>query len=161
MLGHTARSRVHFLAVAVVADGAHLLLTERAYPRRTTCTLTALPHLCSEEEEQRALAALLAQHKAEYARIQAAFKQAAVDQRTAALKSAAEERRELLAGGEAGLRQRRAQTEADAAALAEDVTGGLRRTRQVGAMGGWQGVLQRRSDGWAPGHGRSSCVLCC
>ncbi|PRW56334.1 ATP-dependent zinc metalloprotease FTSH mitochondrial [Chlorella sorokiniana] len=84
-----------------------------------------------EEEEQRALAAMLAQHKAEYARIQAAFKQAAVDQRTAALKSAAEERRELLAGGEAGLRQRRAQTEADAAALAEDVTGGLRRTRQV------------------------------
>ena len=105
----------------------------------------AIP-LCSEEEEQRALASLLAQHKAEYARIQAAFRQAAIDQRTAALKSAAEERRELLAGGEAGLRQRRAQTEADAAALAEDVTGGLRRTRQVGCRGG-VGVKRHDSHG--------------
>ena len=42
-----------------------------------------------------------------------------------------EERKELLAGGEAGLRQRRAQLEGDTVAAAEEVTGGLRRTRQV------------------------------
>lgn len=42
-----------------------------------------------------------------------------------------EERKELLTGGEAGLRQRRAQLEGDAVAAAEEVTGGLRRTRQV------------------------------
>lgn len=77
------------------------------------------------------VAQVLAQHKAAYAALQAGLKQAALAQRTAALRSAAEERRELLTGADAGLRQRKAQRDADAQALAEDVTGGLRRTRQV------------------------------
>jgi hypothetical protein len=85
---------------------------------------------CSDEERQ-AAATLLAQHKGEYERIQPAFKQAALAQRTTALRSAADERRELLAGGDGAMRQRKLQAQADSVALAEDVTGGLRRTRQV------------------------------
>lgn len=79
--------------------------------------------------------AVLAQHKGQYAAIQAAFKQASLAQRTAALRSAEQERRELLAGPDGVARQRKLQTEADAVALAEDVTDGLRRTRQVGKRG--------------------------
>ncbi len=78
------------------------------------------------------MAAVLAQHKAEYERIQAAFKQAALSQRTAVLARAKEERRELMLGADGGAKLRQLQTEADSVALAEDVTGGLRRTRQVG-----------------------------
>ncbi|KAL4457832.1 hypothetical protein ABPG75_012697 [Micractinium tetrahymenae] len=83
------------------------------------------------DEERAALAGQLAGHKREYAGLQAALKDAALAQRAAALRSAQEERKELLAGGEAGLRQRRAQLEGDTVAAAEEVTGGLRRTRQV------------------------------
>lgn len=97
--------------------------------------------LPSEDEERQQAAQVLAGHKAEYERLQGAFKAAALAQRTAALRSAAEERKELLSGADAGLRQRKAQTEADAVALAEDVTGGLRRTRQVRRRGGGCGRL--------------------
>ncbi|KAL4420075.1 hypothetical protein ABPG77_004340 [Micractinium sp. CCAP 211/92] len=83
------------------------------------------------DDERAALAAQLVGHKREYASLQAALKDAALAQRAAALRSAQEERKELLAGGEAGLRQRRAQLEGDAVAAAQEVTGGLRRTRQV------------------------------
>lgn len=85
----------------------------------------------SDDEERQPAVTLLAQHKAEYERLQGALRAAALAQRATVLRSAADERRELLAGGEAGLRQRRAQRDADSVALAEDVTGGLRRTRQV------------------------------
>lgn len=100
---------------------------------------------CSEDDERAEAASQLAQHKGEYARLQAALKEAALAQRAAALRSAQEERKELLAGGEAALRQRRAQAQGDVVAAAEDVTGGLRRTRQVsGCMGG-------RASGWVGG----------
>ena len=98
------------------------------------------PPLSCSDEERATVAAQLAHHKATYAVLQAGLKEAALAQRAAALRSAAEERRELLAGGDAGLRLRKVQAEGDAAAMAEEVTGGLRRTRQVREQLGSSGV---------------------
>ena len=106
------------------------------HPPSACCALTRcspLPSclaLCSDDERQ-VVAALLAQHKAEYGRIQAALREAAVRQRQIAMASAAEERKELLAGAAPLGRQRQLQTEGDMVAVSEGVTDGLRRTRQV------------------------------
>ncbi|KAI3436768.1 hypothetical protein D9Q98_006180 [Chlorella vulgaris] len=134
--------------------------------RALTRDLELLVEELDSDEERQEVEALLAQHKAEYARIQAAFKQAALSQRTLALRSAAEERRELLTGGDAATRQRKLQTEADTVTLAEDVTGGLRRTRQVlaeelehtgatlAAMEASHSQLAKTGDEYRGQHGR-------
>ena len=77
------------------------------------------------------MAALLAAHKAEYARIQAAIKQAALQQHRSALRAADADRRELLSGADPSARQAALQSEAGVVATAEGITDGMRRTRQV------------------------------
>lgn len=100
--------------------------------------------MCSDEDRQ-AVAALLTRRKAEYERIQQAFKAAALAQRRRAAASMVEERKELLAGAaDPAARQRQLAAQGELVAASEGVTDGLRRTRQVlaevrgrGALSAW------------------------
>jgi hypothetical protein len=100
--------------------------------RPSICALRPyLVHAHSDEERQR-VAVLLTRHKAEYERIQQASKDAALQQRRRAAQSAANERKELLAGAaDPAAKQRALQTQAELVTASQGVTEGLRRTRQV------------------------------
>lgn len=96
------------------------------------------------------MAALLSRHKVEYERILQAFKQAALQQRQRAAQSAAEERKELLAGAaDPAAKQRQLAMQGELVAASEGVTEGLRRTRQVLAEVGVGGCLGLFVYGWA------------
>ncbi|GAB4820636.1 hypothetical protein N2152v2_007682 [Parachlorella kessleri] len=144
-----AQVRLQELEAAVVQDvqqyGA-CSLSDKAKVQRLTVTiqdklsqiraLTRDLELLFEEldsdEERQQVAVLLTRHKAEYERIQQAFKGAALEQRRRAVQGAAEQRKELLAGAaDPAARQRALVAQAQLVEASEGVTEGLRRTRQV------------------------------
>lgn len=75
---------------------------------------------------------LVSQHKAEYERIQQAYKQAVLQQRLLAVQRAASERKELLAdAADPAAKQRLLVEQGQLVSASANATEGLRRTRQV------------------------------
>eukprot|EP00887_Chlorella_sp_A99_P001434 scaffold8.g1434.t1 len=132
-----ARVDIHAYGECPLEDKAHgarlsaAIQGRLAQIRGLTRDLDLLVEELDSDEERAGVASLLARHKAEYASLQGALKEAALAQRAVAMRSAAEQRRELLAGTDPLARQRALATEAGAVAASEGVTEGLRRTRAV------------------------------
>lgn len=100
--------------------------------RALTRDLELLYEEIDSEEEQQQVAVLVSQHKAEYERIQQAYKQAVLQQRLLAVQRAASERKELLAdAADPAAKQRLLVEQGQLVSASANATEGLRRTRQV------------------------------
>mmetsp|Transcript_16374 Transcript_16374/g.31574 ORF Transcript_16374/g.31574 Transcript_16374/m.31574 type:complete len:260 (+) Transcript_16374:247-1026(+) len=103
--------------------------------RREMEELEGLGYEQSREEDQEDVMTSLGKHHSEYQRIKGCLRIANATLKAKSLKAAEDERAELLRGGDdTAARQRRIQTEAEQNAAAEEVTAGLRRTRQLMAQ---------------------------